>query len=95
MEFRSQSEYCSLFFAIEMTLFKFNFNRYPLLNLCKVLLIIFFQCIFNTKAEYTAPVDFNDKVKIIGVKEINYDAFYGIPFAKPPVKSLRFAVQLR
>lgn len=33
-------------------------------------------------------------VQMPGVDGVPYDAFYGIPFAKPPVELLRFAVSV-
>lgn len=43
-------------------------------------------------AQRTDPVPIGNGTNIVGVKNSNYDAFNGIPFAEPPVGKLRFAV---
>lgn len=56
---------------------------------------MFWSCdlLSATYHEFTEPVQ-TDKGKVIGVrtriKGFTLDAFYGIPFAKPPTKQYRF-----
>lgn len=49
----------------------------------------------NTEPRPTDPVPLGKGTNVIGVKKMNYDAFFGIPFAQPPVGKLRFAVSIK
>lgn len=59
---------------------------------CLILALLGISGAFAQDPDFTDPVTLPGGANVVGLKTPNHDAFYGIPFAEPPIGDLRFAV---